>query len=141
MNATAIAGDPASTAPTIAYDGGLTCAINVSSLDRAIAWYSDVLGMKLAYRMDEIAWCELASPVSRVSVGLAVVEEVRAGGGATLTFGVTDLDAAKAALDAAEVRQDGAIQEIPGMVRLLTFYDPDGNALMFYQDLMGTSMS
>ena len=25
--------------------------------------------------------------------------------------------------------------DIPGMVRLLTFYDPDDNALMFYQDL------
>ena len=23
--------------------------------------------------------------------------------------------------------------EIDGLVRLLTFYDPDGNALMFYQ--------
>ena len=40
-------------------------------------------------------------------------------------------------LDAAGVRQDGPVQEIPGMVRLLTFYDPDGNALMFAQDLAG----
>ncbi len=48
---------------------------------------------------------------------------------------VVDLDAAKQALDAAEVRQDGPIQEVPGMVRLLTFFDPDDNALMFYQDL------
>lgn len=136
MNTTALAADVATAAPSIVYDGGLTCAISVSSLDRAIAWYSDVLGMQLAYRMDEIAWCELASPVSRVSVGLSEVEKIPAGGGATLTFGVTDLDAAKAALDAAGVRQDGPIQEIPGMVRLLTFYDPDGNTLMFYQDLM-----
>jgi DNA-binding MarR family transcriptional regulator len=33
------------------------------------------------------------------------------------------------------VRQDGDIMEIPEMVKLLTFYDPDDNALMFYQDL------
>lgn len=141
MNTTAIAADAAIAAPSIAYDGGLTCAINVSSLDRAIAWYSDVLDMKLAYRMDELAWCELTTSVSRVNVGLSEVEKIPAGGGATLTFGVTDLDAAKAALDAAGVRQDGPIQEIPGMVRLLTFYDPDGNTLMFYQDLMGTPAS
>jgi predicted enzyme related to lactoylglutathione lyase len=50
---------------------------------------------------------------------------------------VVDIDEAKAALDAAGVRQDGEIQEIPGLVRLLTFYDPDGNALMFYQDQQG----
>jgi catechol 2,3-dioxygenase-like lactoylglutathione lyase family enzyme len=135
MSTSALAADTAPPAPAIAYDGGLTCALNVSSLDRATAWYEEVLGMKLIYRMDEIAWCELGSPVARVNVGLAEVEQVRAGGGATLTFGVADLNVAKAALDAAGVRQDGPIQEIPGMVRLLTFYDPDGNTLMFYQDL------
>ncbi len=32
-------------------------------------------------------------------------------------------------------RQDGGIQDIPDMVRLLTFFDPDDNSLMFYQDL------
>ncbi|WP_137862642.1 MULTISPECIES: VOC family protein [unclassified Sphingomonas] len=121
----------------LGYDGALTCAINVSDLDAGIAWYRDTLGMELLYRVDEIAWCEFESPVARVSVGLAQVERVVQGGGATLTFGVVDLDAAKAVLDAAGVRQDGPVQEIPGMVRLLTFYDPDGNALMFAQDLAG----
>jgi len=125
------------TSTTISYDGGLTCALSVTSLDRSIPWYENVLGMTLMYRMDEIAWCELTSSVARVSVGLSQVESAGGPGGATLTFGVTDLDAAKAALDAAGVRQDGPINEIPGMVRLLTFYDPDGNALMFYQDLSG----
>ncbi len=121
----------------LGYDGALTCAINVSDLDAGIAWYRDTLGMELLYRVDEIAWCEFESPVARVSVGLAQVERVVQGGGAALTFGVVDLDAAKAVLDAAGVRQDGPVQEIPGMVRLLTFYDPDGNALMFAQDLAG----
>lgn len=127
------------TTTTISYDGGLTCALSVTSLDRSIPWYENVLGMQLMYRMDEIAWCELTSSVARVSVGLSQVENAGGPGGATLTFGVTDLDAAKAALDAAGVRQDGPINEIPGMVRLLTFYDPDGNALMFYQDMSGGS--
>lgn len=121
----------------ISYDGGLTCALSITSLDRSIPWYETVLGMTLMYRMDEIAWCELTSSVARVSIGLSQVESAGGPGGATLTFGVTDLDAAKAALDAAGVRQDGPINEIPGMVRLLTFYDPDGNALMFYQDMSG----
>lgn len=121
----------------IVYDGGLTCSIGVSSLDTAIPWYQEVLGMRLLYRRDDIAWCELSTGVSRVNVGLSAREQVREGGGATLTFGVENIEAAKAALDSARVRQDGDIMEIPGMVRLLTFYDPDGNALMFYQDLVG----
>ena len=127
--------DPQAHTAAIAFDGGLTCSIGVTSLDRAIPWYQEIFGAELGYRMDDLAWCELLSPVARVSIGLSQVETVPQGGGATLTFGVIDLDAAKAALDAANVRQDGGIIEIPGMVRLLTFYDPDGNVLMFYQDL------
>jgi catechol 2,3-dioxygenase-like lactoylglutathione lyase family enzyme len=122
-------------APAIAFDGGLACAINVTDLDRSSAWYQEVLGFELLMRVEEIAWCEFTTPVARVTVGLAQVETVSMGGGATLTFGVADIEAAKAALDTAGVRQDGPIQTVPGMVRLLTFYDPDDNALMFYQDL------
>ena len=81
--------------------------------------------------------CELSTGVDKVNVGLSEVEEAGGRGGATLTFGVTDIEAAKGALDAAGVRQDGAIRDIPEMVRLLTFYDPDDNALMLYQDLQG----
>jgi predicted enzyme related to lactoylglutathione lyase len=65
------------------------------------------------------------------------VEEAGGKGGATLTFGVQDIEAAKADLDSRGIRQDGPIRDIPGLVRLLTFYDPDDNALMLYQDLQG----
>ena len=119
----------------IDYDGGLTCSLGVTNLDRSIAFYQDVLGFKLLYRRDDLAWCELSTGVDKVGVGLSENETAGGPGGATLTFGVTDIDAAKAALDAAGVRQDGPIQDIPGMVRLLTFYDPDDNALMFYHVL------
>ena len=118
----------------IDYDGGLTCSIGVTDLDRSITWYRDVLGFTLLYRVDDIAWCELSTGVQRVNVGLGQRENAGGEGGATLTFGVTDIDAGKAALDAAGVRQDGPIRDIPNMVRLLTFFDPDDNALMFYQE-------
>ena len=71
--------------------------------------------------------------MARVNLGLGQSEHVGDKGGAVPTFGVTDIEAAKSSLDKAGVRQDGGIREIPGMVRLLTFFDPDGNALMFYQ--------
>ena len=119
----------------IDYDGGLTCSCGVTNLDRSIAWYQDVLGFELLYRLEQIAWCELKTKVARVNIGLSEVEEAGGKGGATLTFGVTDIGAAKIELDRHGVRQDGAIRDIPNMVRLLTFYDPDDNALMFYQVL------
>ena len=119
----------------IDYDGGLTCSMGVSSLDRSIPWYQDVLGFELLYRLETIAWCELKSAVARVNLGLSEVEEPGGKGGATLTFGVVDIEAAKAELDRHGVRQDGPIRDIPDLVRLLTFFDPDDNALMFYQEL------
>ena len=119
----------------ISWDGGLTAAIGVSDLGKGLAWYQDVLGFKLLYKLDEMGWAELASPVARVNIGLSQREKVAAGGGAVLTFGVKDIDVARATLEGQKVRFDGATQTIPGMVRLATFFDPDGNALMLYQDL------
>jgi catechol 2,3-dioxygenase-like lactoylglutathione lyase family enzyme len=121
----------------IGFDGGLTCAIGVSDLDRSIAWYRDTLGFDLLYRMEDNAWCELGTAVERVNLGLSQVEEAGDKGGATLTFGVEDIESAKADLDSRGIRQDGPIRDIPGLVRLLTFYDPDDNALMLYQDMQG----
>lgn len=121
----------------IRFDGGLTCAMGVSDLDRSIAWYRDTLGFDLLYRMEDEAWCELKTGVERVNLGLSQVEEAGGKGGATLTFGVEDIEAAKSELESGGVRQDGPIRDIPGLVRLLTFYDPDDNALMLYEDLQG----
>ncbi len=121
----------------LGFDGGLTAALGVSDLDRALAWYGDILGFRLRYRKDEIGWCELATPVAKVNIGLSVVEKAGGPGGATLTFGVRYLDAARARLEERGVRFDGPSQDIPGLARLATFYDPDDNALMLYQDLSG----
>ncbi len=120
----------------INYDGGLTCSMPVSNLQASIDWYQNILGFKLLYQLDDMGWCELASPVAKVNVGLSQVEAANPGG-ATPTFGVTDIGAAKAELENNDVRIDGDIITIEGMVKLLTFYDPDNNALMFFQDLQG----
>jgi hypothetical protein len=50
-------------------------------------------------------------------------------------LGVRDIDAARAHLEKHNVRFDGATRTIPGMVKLATFFDPDGHALMLYQSL------
>ncbi len=123
----------------LGFDGGLTCSMQCTDLDKAIAWYQDVLGFSMIYRMDDIGWCELGSPVERVNVGLSVVENPEVKGGATLTFGVTDIGTARAALESRGVRFDGDTMTYPGMVSLATFYDTDGNKLMLYQDLSGRS--
>lgn len=112
------------------YNGDLTCSIGVTSLDRGIEWYGKILGFTLLYRADEIGWCEMTTGIDKVTVGLSQVESVTQGGGCTPVWGVTDINAAKARMDQHHVRQDGPIRHIPGLVKLLTFYDPDGNCMM-----------
>lgn len=109
----------------------LTASMGVTDLDRSISWYEKILGCALMYRVDEIGWCEMQTHMDGVRIGLSQNQEVVQGGGATNVWSVADIEAAKAHLDAHDVRQDGGIQHIPGLVKLLTFFDPDGNAMMF----------
>lgn len=118
----------------LGYDGGLTLSMQSSDRKKSQQWYQDVLGFELLYEVEEIGWSELKSPVARVNLGLSQVEKVTPGG-AVPTFGVEDVDAARKELESKDVRFDGETREYPGMVKLATFFDPDGNALMLYQDL------
>lgn len=113
----------------------MTGSLGVTDMERSIRWYQKVLGFKLLYRADDIGWCELSTDVPGVNIGLSQNETVPHGGGATNVWGVTDINAAKAHLDEHQVRQDSDIQHIPGLVKLITFYDPDGNAMMLSENL------
>ena len=137
MASTSPAATPSAASGSLGYDGGLTCSYQVSDIKKAIAWYQTVLGFKLLYHIEEMGWCELSTGVNRVNVGLSQVEKPNVGLCAKLTWGVKDIDAARRTLEAKKVRFDGPTQEIPGMVKLATFFDPDGNPMMFYQDLQG----
>jgi CreA protein len=121
----------------LGYDGGLHCDLRVTDLDRAISWYTDALGLSVIHHVPEAGWAELQTPVANVRVGLTAVEAMPApGGGAVLTFGVENVDAARATLeDRGDVRFDGETGQIDGWVRLATLYDLDGNVIMLYQDL------
>jgi catechol 2,3-dioxygenase-like lactoylglutathione lyase family enzyme len=116
------------------YDAGLTCVHWVTDLDKSIAFYTGVLGFELLYKLPEMGWCELQTPVPGVCVGLGRQEKVTAGGGATLTWGVLDIEESAARLKQAGVKT-AEIETIPDLVRLLRFADPDGNGLQLYQAL------
>ncbi len=121
--------------PNFEFEGGLTAAYNVSDVKRSIDWYQDVLGFKVQYHLEEMGWCEMETHIPKVNVGLSQVENPEVKGGPTLTWGVIDIDAARAELESKGVKFDGETTEIPDMVKLATFFDPDGNHLMLYQGL------
>lgn len=119
----------------IRYRPELTCATQVKDLQRSIAWYRDLLGFTLLYEVKEYGWCEMQSSVPGVSMGLSQVESPKVGAGPVLTWGVLDVAEARRFLESRDVRFDGPTQEIPGLVKLATFYDPDGNTLMLAESL------
>jgi len=119
---------------SIGYDGGLTIAVKCSDISKSIDWYQNVLGFKLLYHLEDMGWCELTTGVNKVAIGLSQVESLTPGG-PTPTFGVKDIEHARSRLEDQGVRFDGPTIEIPNMVKLATFFDPDGNTLMFYQSL------
>jgi predicted enzyme related to lactoylglutathione lyase len=118
------------------YAGDVTLSFQVRDRKAAQAWYAARLGFELLYDAPDIAWCEMRTPLPGVTVGFGDAEAVKQGGGVTPVFGVTDIAAARAALEAEGVRFDGETQHIEGMVKLATFFDPDGNAWMLAQSLM-----
>lgn len=120
----------------LTYVPELSASLSVTNMDASVAWYQKVLGFGLLFRSDEMGWSELSTGIPGVTVGLAQAEKVTQGGGATNVWGVKDIHEAKAHLDAHGVKQDGEIQHIPEMVKLITFFDPDGNAMMLAQSLM-----
>ena len=58
----------------IAWAAHMTAALGVSDIDRSIAWYRDVLGFELIYKLDDWGWAELRSPIAEVNVGIGQTE-------------------------------------------------------------------
>jgi predicted enzyme related to lactoylglutathione lyase len=126
---------PAAPAPSrAAFDGVLTCVLQVRDLDAAVAWYADVLGLPLWWKDDAIGFAEVKTATGDVALGLARHDEPSVAPGVVLTFGVLDVEAAEAALRAKQVKTM-PITTYPGLVKLLLFQDRDGNTLQLAQSL------
>ena len=125
---------PVVTDTPFAYDQQLVISVNVSDLDKAIEWYEQALGLELHYKLDQYGWCEMSTATKHVTIGLGQTEVLKQGG-TTPTFGVEDIDVARKHLESLDVKFDGDTYEIEGMVKLCTFYDPDGNSYMLAQNL------
>ena len=123
--------------PDLEFDGTITLSTPVSDLDASITWFADTLGFAEMFKAPEAGWAEVGSSVAGVSIGLSVGDTAAGGGGTTPVFGVVDIDAARSALEGKGVRFEGDTAVLPGMVKLATFFDPDGNRFMLAQSLAG----
>ena len=78
---------------------------------------------------------EVSTTVPGLTIGFGE-DEVEESGGVVAVFGVADLDAARAELEAKGVEFDGPNTGQPDMVKLATFFDPDRNRYMFAESLV-----
>ncbi len=122
---------------SLAYADEINLALSVQDLERSIQWFVEHLGFSVLMHDQRFAWATLGTHMPGLTLGLAQTEAPSPRGGATPTFGVQDIDVARAKLEGAGVRFDGPTHEIPGVTRFATFFDPDGNAFMLAQKLDG----
>ena len=118
----------------LGFTGKLVCSIPVKDHKASAKWYAEMLGCEVMFENDELGMSYMTSPLPNVWLDLSQVENVQNGGPA-IVWGVADADAARDAIEGQGVKFDGPNRSFGGMVRLSTFFDPDGNTLMFYQNL------
>jgi len=117
-----------------AYRPSVVAAITVSDFKRALAWFNDVLGFPTEYVVEGMPWGEVRTNVPGLTIGISQSDGAGPGG-AVLTFGVEDIAASRAQLEARGVAFDGPTDELPGMVKLANFHDADGNRYMLAEVL------
>ncbi|MCP3920078.1 MAG: hypothetical protein GY711_31515 [bacterium] len=88
-------------------------------MDASLAWYRRVLGFEKKLVLETMRFGEVATSVPGLAVGI----------------GVRDVRTALAGLAAEEV-EPYETQDIPDVVKLAWFKDPDGNTLFFHESLM-----
>jgi catechol 2,3-dioxygenase-like lactoylglutathione lyase family enzyme len=99
----------------------------VTEFARAVRFYRDTLGLKLAYPA-EGGWAEFTVGSSRVCLHSGRTYSGKAAGIAHVGFSVADLDGVRAALLERGVSVDAPASPCPGL-RYCAFRDPDGNEL------------
>jgi len=102
----------------------------VTDMDRAVAFYRDIVGLELDHRSGD-EWAQFAA--GPVRLGLHGTGSVPARPGGTIAFTVRDLDASKVKLASQGVgigHEGGGEGRGP---RFVEFADPDGNVLALFE--------
>jgi len=107
----------------------------VADLDRAKDFYGRILGLEKSFEMQ--GWAEFTHAKDAPSVGLSANPATNGQAGATVVFQVDNIEDSRRQLTAKGVAFDGAVEEIPGVVKIATFRDPFGNRLQLAQVLVG----
>ncbi len=116
------------------YTSGLTIWYGVSDIEVTKNFYENLLGFAVNMYDPENGMVIMKAPTSNTAIGFSKSEKVSASA-ASVVFDVVDIEESVEKLSTKGVEFVGDIETIPGLVKLATFSDPDGNSLMIAQDL------
>jgi catechol 2,3-dioxygenase-like lactoylglutathione lyase family enzyme len=107
----------------------------VSDLEAARAFYTGKLGFREVYFDEEDRWIRL----ERQGVEIAISDDEFQGGEAVGEEAVAAIDVEDVKAEGDRLREAGVnvgvVLEIPGTIRLLDVFDPDGNRLQLTEEL------
>jgi catechol 2,3-dioxygenase-like lactoylglutathione lyase family enzyme len=112
---------------------GFTADVRVSDLEVARAFYAAALGRQpdLTPAVDMAEWILHQAP----QIALRIVHGAPILGGTRIGIGVNDLAAEHARLRISFPAVP-EVEVVPGVIAMLELPDPDGNLLVFWEDLL-----
>ncbi len=114
--------------------------IVVDDLKKAVAFYTEVIGLKLMEVHEAFGWAELEGTEGGARLGIAQQclkddEGNKAGQNAIITLTVANLEESLKRLIEKGANLVGEIQEVPGHVKMQTVRDLDNNRFQLVQVL------
>ncbi len=104
----------------------------VENLERAERFYVDLLGFEELYRDEKDRWMRIGR--DKVELHIAESDAAKPDTDTAVAIEVEDVKA-----EAQRLREAGAnvgvVLEIPGAIRILDVFDPDGNRIQLTQDV------
>lgn len=109
--------------------------ICAKDMEKAKAFFHGILGLEIKEENPQFGWMELgAEDGGRIGVGKeAYGSELSAGENAIITMRVEDIVKAKAYLENKVVEFHGEVMEVPTIIKMALFTDPDGNKFQLIQ--------
>jgi predicted enzyme related to lactoylglutathione lyase len=110
---------------------GIGFHYNVSNLKRTIEFYTEKLGFKVLDYDENMREARLQTNTRDCIIGFAERQPVLPGS-TCITFEVEDIENAVQSLQQKDIEFEGPIVEVPNLVKLAAFTDPDGYNLMLF---------
>jgi predicted enzyme related to lactoylglutathione lyase len=112
--------------------------IVVKDFEKAVRFFTEVVGLKVLTRVDEMGWAELAGHEGGAQLGIAAAgmeTTVKPGQNSIMTFTVENLDKSRSEFLKKGVKLVGDVLEVPGHVKMQFFKDHDDNLFQIVEKL------